>query len=55
MKLMVKQKVMKRGLISSLRSSYLKNEITEILNNSRLQKFTISENSFGLVISGVKE
>ncbi len=55
MKMMVKQKVMKRGLISSLQSSYLKNEIIEILNNSRLQKFNISENPFGLVISGMKE
>ncbi len=55
MKGMTKQASMKKGLISSINSSYLKNEIFEIISNSKLKNFNIEENSFGLIITGIKE
>ncbi len=54
MKSMVKQRSMKNGLISSIRSAYLVNEISELLRNSLLGNYSVTENGFGLVITGSK-
>jgi ubiquinone/menaquinone biosynthesis C-methylase UbiE len=54
MKRMVKQKSMKQGLITSLHAAYLKPEIIELVRQSRLKDFTVTENKFGLCITGMK-
>ncbi len=54
MKMMVKQKSMKQGLITSLHAAYLKYEIIELLRQSRLRDFNVTENPFGLSITGIK-
>ncbi len=54
MSTMIKAKSMKKGLYTSVQSSYLKNEISEILLNSTLANFIVSENAFGITITGTK-
>ena len=54
MKLMVKSKTMKQGLISSLNAAYLKNEIEQILKQSKPLNFKVTTNAFGLEITGCK-
>jgi len=54
MKLMVKSKTMKQGLISSKNAAYLKDEIEQILKQSKLSNFKVTTNPFGLEISGCK-
>ncbi len=55
MKIMTKKKSMKKGLVTSIQAAYLKNEIENILKKSQIKDFTISENAFGLIITGCKE
>lgn len=54
-KAMNKQKSMKKGLITSIHAAYLKSEISIVLSNSKLKNFNVSENPFGLIITGIKE
>jgi hypothetical protein len=46
--------MMKKGLITSIKASYLKDEIDILLSNSNFKNYKVSENSFGLVIKGEK-
>jgi ubiquinone/menaquinone biosynthesis C-methylase UbiE len=55
LKLSIKKKSMKKGLITSIQASYLQKEIMYILVKSQLENFNISENAFGICISGFKE
>jgi len=55
MKNMIKGRKMKRGLFTSVRSSYLKNELSELLRNSNLNSAILRENPFGLTVTGMKE
>lgn len=55
MKMMTKKKSMKEGLVTSINASYLKNELIEILSKSNLKNFNVTENPFGLIITGIKE
>jgi ubiquinone/menaquinone biosynthesis C-methylase UbiE len=47
-----KSEFMKEGLITSINAAYLKHEILELLAKSNLKDFNVSENPFGLVITG---
>ena len=55
MKMNIKKKTIKKGLLTSVNAAYLKNEIIEILYGSRLKNFEVAENAFGLMITGVKK
>ncbi len=52
MRVNIKQKTMKEGLEKSLKAAYLKQELKKLMEKSDFNTYTISENSFGLNISG---
>ena len=54
LRLTVKPKGMRPGLITSIGASYTAKEIKALLNRTRLQGWRVSGNPFGLVIAGQK-
>ena len=52
--LMVKPKEMRPGLVSSINAAYTLPEIKELLARTKLQGWQVSQNPFGLAISGCK-
>ena len=50
----VKGKNMKKGLISSIKASYTKNELNSILSNSLFSNFEVKDNIFGIIITAEK-
>jgi ubiquinone/menaquinone biosynthesis C-methylase UbiE len=57
MKMMVKikKKSMKQGLMTSIWAAYIKKELEDILPGSALHDYSVKENPFGLIISGIKD
>jgi len=55
MKIMTKNRSMKQGLITSVQAAYIKPEIIELLNKTKINNFEIKENPFGIIITGVKK
>ncbi|RPJ63325.1 MAG: class I SAM-dependent methyltransferase [Dehalococcoidia bacterium] len=53
--LTVKPKEMRPGLMSSLDASYTISEISAILTRTKLQDWKVSQNPFGIVVSGRKQ
>jgi ubiquinone/menaquinone biosynthesis C-methylase UbiE len=52
--LMVKPKEMRPGLVSSINAAYTLPEIKELLARTKLQGWQVSQNLFGMAISGCK-
>jgi len=52
--LTVKPKEMRPGLTTSINASYTLHELKDILSRTKLQAWKVSENPFGIVISGQK-
>ena len=54
MKLTIKPKTLKPGLITSINAAYTKKEMTQLLQKTNIQSFNIKSGLFGLDISGKK-
>ncbi|MCK5101139.1 MAG: class I SAM-dependent methyltransferase [Desulfobacteraceae bacterium] len=54
MRLTIKPKAMKPGLITSINAAYTKKEVTQLLQKTNIQSFNIKSSLFGLDISGKK-
>jgi ubiquinone/menaquinone biosynthesis C-methylase UbiE len=55
MKMQTKNKEMRAGLISSINAAYTEEEIKSVLLKTKLTEFEISNNSFSLIIKGIKK
>lgn len=54
MKAASKPKSIRPGLVSSIKASYIKPEISEILKQTRIKTFGISQSPMGIIITGIK-
>ena len=54
MKITTSNKSIRRGFATSVWASYLKKELEELLSKSKLKNFNVTENPFGIIISGFK-
>ena len=54
MKSMIKQRSMKHGMMTSIKAAYTKGELEDLLSRSNLSNYIVSENAFGITITGVK-
>jgi len=54
MKLVVRQKVMRKGLVISINAAYTKEELEDLLRKTDIKEFEITTNPMNLMIKGTK-